>query len=114
MIYLGADHGGFKLKEKIKQWLSEWKLPYEDLGAHKLDPEDDYPQFAFTVAEKVAQADDMTQAWEKRAKGILVCRSAAGMVIAANKVKGNTITEKIVKVFMMSFKRKPINDSFVS
>ena len=87
MIYLGADHGGFKLKEKIKQWLSEWKLPYEDLGAHKLDPEDDYPQFAFTVAEKVAQADDMTQAWKKRAKGVLVCRSAAGVVIAANKIK---------------------------
>lgn len=87
MIYLGADHGGFKLKEKIKVWLAEWKLPFEDVGAHTLDPEDDYPQFAFAVAEKVADADDMNAEWKLRPKGILICRSAGGMVIAANKIK---------------------------
>lgn len=87
MIYIGADHGGFKLKVKIKKWLTEWKLEYEDVGAHKLDPEDDYPQFAFAVAEKVADDDDMNAEWAKRPKGILLCRSAGGMIIAANKIK---------------------------
>jgi ribose 5-phosphate isomerase B len=47
MIYLGADHGGFELKEKVKTWLSEWKHEYEDCGAASLIKEDDYPQFAF-------------------------------------------------------------------
>lgn len=87
MIYLGADHGGFEHKEKIKIWLKEWKLEYKDLGAHKLDPEDDYPQFAFAVAERVSQEDDMNKPWSKRPKGILACRSAAGVIIAANKIK---------------------------
>lgn len=87
MIYLGADHGGFPLKEKVKQWLGEWKLKCEDLGAHKSDADDDYPPFAFAVAEKVGQEDDPMLPWKKRTKGILVCRSASGMVIAANKVK---------------------------
>ena len=87
MIYIGADHGGYELKEKIKKWLSEWKLKYTDCGADTVDPEDDYPQFAFTVAEAVGREDDMTKSWSKRTKGILVCRSAGGMVIAANKVK---------------------------
>lgn len=79
-IYLGADHGGFELKEKIKQWLTHWHYQYEDLGNTVFDKDDDYPQFAFKVAEKVAK--------EPQALGILLCRSAAGMVIAANKVKG--------------------------
>lgn len=88
MIYLGADHGGYQLKEKIKQWLAEWKLPFTDLGTHTLDPEDDYPEFAFAVAEKVGAEDDPRLSWKKRNKGILACRSAGGVVIAANKVKG--------------------------
>lgn len=81
MIYLGADHGGFELKKKIKKWLDEWGYEYEDLGAHVNDPDDDYPQFAFAVAEAVAEDPE-------EHKGILGCRSAGGVVIAANKVKG--------------------------
>jgi len=81
MIYLGADHGGFALKEQIKSWLTSWKLDFEDLGAHTIDPEDDYPQFAFAVAEAVAKDPNQH-------KGILACRSAAGVIIAANKVLG--------------------------
>lgn len=80
MIYLGADHGGFQLKEKIKKWLVEWGYRYEDVGNSKLDPNDDYTEFAFKVAEKVAG--------EVGNKGVLACRSAVGMVIAANKVRG--------------------------
>lgn len=82
-IYLGSDHGGFKLKEEFKQYLvsnhPEFKL--EDCGALVFEPTDDYPAFAFQVAEKVAS--DSCEAL-----GILLCRSGSGMVIAANKVKG--------------------------
>ena len=78
-IYLGADHGGFDLKEKIKGWLTEWGYEFEDLGNTVFDPEDDYPDFAFKVAENVAKNPE--------SRGIMACRSAAGMVIAANKIK---------------------------
>lgn len=81
MIYLGTDHGGYELKEQVKTWLDEWGLAYEDLGAHEYDGEDDFPQYAFAVAEKVAQSPDEHM-------GILACRSGGGMIIAANKVKG--------------------------
>jgi len=81
MIYLGADHRGFKLKEEIKSWLKEQGIPFEDMGASALDPEDDYPDFALAVAEKVtANADEN--------RGILFCGSGMGMDVAANKVKG--------------------------
>lgn len=81
MIFIGADHGGFELKKKIVQWLDERHLPYTDVGAHTFDAEDDYPAFAFAVAEGVAKAPAEN-------RGILACRSAAGVVIAANKVVG--------------------------
>ncbi|MDP3970530.1 MAG: RpiB/LacA/LacB family sugar-phosphate isomerase [bacterium] len=80
MIYLGADHGGFELKNQIMQWLEEWSMPYEDLGAYEMDEQDDYPDFAFAVADKVAENPTNN-------RGILACRSAAGVIIAANKVK---------------------------
>lgn len=87
MIYLGSDHGGFQLKEKIKAWLKSQKLEFEDIGPQKLDPNDDYPQYAFAVAEKVGLTDDPASSWKKRDKGILICRSAVGVTVAANKVK---------------------------
>lgn len=80
MIYLGADHGGYELKNTIATWLDEWGFEYTDVGAHEYDAVDDYPQFAFAVADGVA-ADEGSM-------GILACRSAAGVIIAANKVKG--------------------------
>ena len=43
MIFLAADHRGFPLKEKIKQWLTESRYDYEDMGAFEYDPSDDYP-----------------------------------------------------------------------
>lgn len=103
MIYLGSDHGGFDLKEKIKNWLTEWEYSFEDLGNKVYDKEDDYPLYAFAVAEKVAKEEKNLPAgrqdgkvyptpWKERPKGILCCRSAAGMVIAANKVKGARAT----------------------
>lgn len=79
-IYLGADHGGYKLKEEIKHWCEGWGFDYEDLGAHKYQPDDDYPDFAWPVAVKVGSTDE--------AMGILVCRSGQGECIVANKAKG--------------------------
>lgn len=78
MIYLGADHGGFALKEFLKAKLQQAGLAVEDCGALMLDPEDDYPYYARAVAQKVVESSD--------AVGILCCRSGAGMVIAANRV----------------------------
>lgn len=96
MIYLGSDHGGFDLKEKIKKWLIAWEYAWEDLGNRLYDQEDDYPKYAFLVARKVAEEEKKGKVyptpWKERAKGILCCRSAAGMVIAANKIPGARAT----------------------
>ncbi len=78
-IYIGADHAGFALKEKIKRWLDHKRVPYVDIGNRKLDHKDDYPDFAIPLARKVAA---------EKSLGILVCGSAQGMCIAANKIKG--------------------------
>ena len=80
MIYLGADHGGYELKEKIKKWLKENGFSFEDLGTYSTDSVD-YTDFALKVAEKVAKG-----ATEDR--GIIVCSTGIGVAIAANKVKG--------------------------
>lgn len=80
MIYLGADHRGFKLKAEIKKWLDSEKISYEDMGAHEMEPDDDYPVIAKNVALKVAANPEH--------RGILICGSAAGACVAANKVKG--------------------------
>ena len=78
-IYIGSDHAGFHLKEKIRKWLEHKHVPYIDVGNKRLDPKDDYPDFAIALARKVV-AD--------KSLGILVCGSAQGMCIAANKIKG--------------------------
>lgn len=81
-IYLGADHRGYGLKEKIKYWLLDWGCEYEDLGAAEFDPQDDYPDYARKVAEKVARTE------EDNNRGIVICGSGIGVAIAANKVIG--------------------------
>lgn len=78
MIYIGADHGGYKLKEQIKKFLSKKKLDFEDLGAKTLKAGDDYPDYAKLVAKKVSQNP-------LRNVGILICRSGQGVCIVANK-----------------------------
>jgi len=79
MLCLGADHRGFKLKEKLKEWLGSKKIAFTDLGAEKLNADDDYPDIAKKVAEKVIS---------EKGKGVLFCGSGGGICIAANKVKG--------------------------
>lgn len=80
-IFIGSDHAGFDIKEKIKKYFEEKRIDYEDLGAGKLEKWDDYPVFAFRVAERVAKA-------KGKSLGILVCGTGTGMTIAANKVPG--------------------------
>jgi len=80
MIYIGTDHGGYELKEKIKEWLAEDAIETEDLGAHEFNSEDDYPDFIIPVAEKVSS--------NSGSLGIIIGRSGNGEAIAANKVKG--------------------------
>lgn len=79
MIYIASDHGGFKLKEELRNWLSQ-EYNVEDLGAFKLDPNDDYPDFIFPLAKKVVS--------DEKSFGIIIGRSGNGEAIVANKVKG--------------------------
>lgn len=76
-VAIGADHGGFSLKNELVERLGK-QYDVVDLGAHKLDPDDDYPDFAEAVANAVAPC--------KAQRGILVCGSGVGACIAANKV----------------------------
>ena len=81
MIYLGADHRGFKLKEEIKKFLAEKNYQFEDMGNFKYDPNDDYTDFAKLVAQKVSEKPE-------EHKGILICGSGVGVDITANKFHG--------------------------
>ena len=80
MIYIASDHAGYRLKEEIKDYLNELGIKYRDLGAKKPDPDDDYPDFAFKVAEKISKNPDEN-------RGILICGTGQGMMRAANRVK---------------------------
>jgi ribose 5-phosphate isomerase B len=86
-VYLGSDHGGFELKEKIKGWLGEWGKDYEDMGAMELNRDDDYPDYVIPVALRVASANRADRQ-DKQVLGIVLGRSGNGEAIAANKVKG--------------------------
>jgi len=77
---IGADHGGFELKETLKAFLRERGLSVMDCGATSQDPADDYPDFALPVAQAVGAG--------KAELGLLVCTSGVGVTITANKVAG--------------------------
>ena len=79
MIALGADHGGFLLKEAIKAYLEQENIAYHDFGTYSEDSVDYAP-----IAEQVAHAVANGEA----EKGILCCGTGIGISIAANKVKG--------------------------
>ncbi len=78
VIYFGADHGGFALKEKLKAFAQEKGYEVVDVGAFTYDEKDDYADFAGAVGKKVSLAPD-------QARGILLCRNGAGVNITANK-----------------------------
>ena len=79
-IAIGADHGGFPLKEELAEILRKAGHEIEDLGAHQYNSQDDYPDFALAVARTVAAGTAR--------RGIVVCGSGVGASVAANKVKG--------------------------
>lgn len=79
-VFIGSDHGGYQLKEELKTFLAGKGIEVVDLGAHALDPQDDYPDFVIPVAEKVAS--------DPGSFGIVLGRSGNGEAIAANKGRG--------------------------
>src|SRR3989344_7829585 len=82
MIYLAADHAGFELKNKIKEYLEdELGMDVEDMGALELNPDDDYPDFIIPATQKVGENPVEN-------KAIIFGASGQGEAIAANKVRG--------------------------
>ncbi|MCJ7824453.1 MAG: RpiB/LacA/LacB family sugar-phosphate isomerase, partial [Anaerolineales bacterium] len=79
VIAIGADHGGYKLKEELKIALASSGYSYKDCGTHS-EGSVDYPDFAFAVAELVASGT----AW----RGIIIDGAGIGSCMAANKVPG--------------------------
>ncbi len=78
MVYLGADHRGFELKNKIVLELREKGWTVTDLTPKK-DLDDDYTDISIKLGEKIVL---------EKALGILMCGSGAGVTVAVNKVKG--------------------------
>lgn len=79
MIGIGCDHGGYQLKEFIKNLLADRGITVKDFGIHDTNSVD-YPDIAKPVCESVVSGECEC--------GILVCGTGIGMSIAANKIKG--------------------------
>lgn len=79
MLYLGSDHGGFRLKNELKAYFQRYSIAFEDVGTYT-EESCDYPLFAEKVATNVQ--NDSTH------RGVLICTSGVGMSIAANKFNG--------------------------
>lgn len=79
-IGLAADHGGYQLKEMMKDFLESKGHICKDYGAYQLDKTDDYPDFVIALAKGVAAGEVE--------KGVAICGSGVGAAVAANKVKG--------------------------
>lgn len=79
MIALGADHGGYELKESIKKHLEEKGIEYKDYGSYTGEAID-YPIIAKKVADAIVGGECE--------RGILCCGTGVGISIAANKIKG--------------------------
>lgn len=80
MIYIASDHAGFELKQKLIDHLKQSGQEVEDCGPHAHDPEDDYPDFIYPCAVKVAA--------NPGSMGIVIGGSGNGEAIVANKAKG--------------------------
>jgi ribose 5-phosphate isomerase B len=77
-VILGADHGGFALKEKVKTWLLDKGQETTDVGAVGFVDGDDYVDFAKKAVDEANPKD----------KIVLFCRNGFGMMIAANRFVG--------------------------
>ena len=81
-IYLGADHRGFNAKNQLSTWLNGRQIPFTDFGAYEFNSEDDYNDYA----KKVCQA--LLEDGRPDSFGVLLCGSAQGMAMQANRYKG--------------------------
>lgn len=79
-IYLGGDHAGLQLKEKVKEVLLGWGYEVEDCGPFEFDNDDDYPDFVKPVAEAVAKDPE-------NRRGLLFGGSGQGEAMVANRYK---------------------------
>ncbi len=79
-VAIGADHAGYALKEALSRRLAGAGHELFDVGAHRFDQDDDYPDFAIAVGERVRLGEAQ--------RGIVVCGSGVGSCVAANKLKG--------------------------
>lgn len=80
MIYIGSDHAGYKLKEKLKIYIQELGYQIDDKGAFALNNDDDYPDYVKLVAKAVVSDNNNL--------GIIMGGSGQGEAMCANKVKG--------------------------
>jgi ribose 5-phosphate isomerase B len=78
-VAIGADHGGFHLKEELKGFITSLGYEIEDVGSYCADAVD-YPDFALAACKKVVSGD--------ADRGILICGTGIGMSMAANKIPG--------------------------
>ena len=79
-IFIGADHRGFELKQKVTDFLKSRGYDIIDVGTHEQGVDCDYPQISYGVATQVVKNPD--------SRGILLCMTGIGHSIAANKVPG--------------------------
>jgi len=79
-IYIGSDHAGYFLKEKLIEFLKNLNLEVTDKGAFNVDLTDDYPDFVIPVAEDVSR--------DKDSFGIILGGSGQGEAMSANKIEG--------------------------
>lgn len=80
MIYISSDHKGFELKNFLVKSLVSEGIGIVDLGPFEIDQDDDYPDYAKLVAEKIQENPENM--------GVLICANGVGISIAANKFKG--------------------------
>lgn len=80
-VFIGADHRGFELKNKLIEYLQNKEIRVEDMGNYEYDPHDDFPDYANKVAEAILQN-------KKDFLGIVICGSGVGVSVAANRHKG--------------------------
>jgi ribose 5-phosphate isomerase B len=81
-LFIGSDHNGFDMKNKLVESLTAAGYAVVDEGDKVLKPDDDFPQFAARVVGAMKASDD------PESRGILICGSGQGMCMAANRYKG--------------------------
>jgi ribose 5-phosphate isomerase B len=87
-IYLGSDHRGHDLKDQMIKYLNDRGHETVDVGDVKKDPEDDFPVFASRVVHALFADDEFDHTKTVDVRGILICGSGQGMMIAANRFNG--------------------------